>query len=232
MPLHYVHIVAVTAFLSLLAGLFAAFEVEAEGKYGWGEKFPTWYRTSGPVAKLYKLTTNKPLTGYHAALFFVPILVFLWPMIYLGHLTAAGFVGAFALYFAWVTVWDYGWFCLNPSYRPSGFQRRNVWWFSREPWVIDRFPVGYLYGWIVALVLAALSGWLDGGLFNRLGAQAFQLGCYLVYVALLITVLGPLYRRYHAYMRRDGNSHDERHLAGIFHKMKVVVTGNTNAGDA
>lgn len=206
------HILAVTAFLYVLAVLFAAFEIEAEGKYGWGEKFPTWYRVSGFVARVYGTFTNKPLTGYHAALFFVPIMVFLWPMVATSTMSWHGVLSALSAYFAWVVVWDYSWFIMNPHYGVKKFRRNNVWWFSRELW-IGPVPEGYIAAWMMSLLLAAVSGLVGGGWAQAVTDQLQQLGWYLVAVVLAIFTLGPLYSRYYNAMRQ----HDERSEAGIFH---------------
>jgi len=206
------HVLAVSAFLFLLACLFGSFEIEAEGKYGWGEKMPTWYRVNGP-ARLYVKVTNKPLTGYHAALFFVPIMVFFYPMIAAGRVTLAGSLAAVATYYAWVVVWDFSWFVLNPHYGWKQFRPNSVWWFGHEPWLAGRVPMSYVSAWVTAAALAALSGWSGGGVIHALSRQGQQFGWYALGLVLLATVGAPLFGRYYRRMRQ----HDERELAGIYH---------------
>lgn len=211
------HLLAISGFLFVLAVLYAIFEIEAEGKYGWGEKFPTWYRTRGFAAKLYKFFTNKPLTGYHSALFFVPILTFLWPMVYTATGSWESALDAFSLYFCWVVVWDFCWFVLNPYYGVKRFRKSYVWWFSQEPWIGGRVPFGYISAWAMSLVLAAGTGWLAGdtreaatdGVTDRLQ----MMGWFLAGLVILHLVVAPAFRRYYIRMRR----HDDRALAGIFH---------------
>ena len=207
------HIFGVSLFLLLLATLFAIFEIEAEGKYGWGEKFPTWYRTNGLVAKLYGAFTHKALTGYHAALFFVPVLIFLWPSVATNTMSWVGTFAALANYFAWVVLWDFIWFVLNPHYGIKQFRRTSVWWFSREPWLFGRIPFGYISSWATALALAAISGGISGGWQTMVNHQLQQFGWYLAGLVLLVTIGAPLFARYYQAMRR----HDERSEAGIFH---------------
>jgi len=61
-------------FWFFLAAVFAAIEIEIEGKHGWAEKTSTWFRTQGVPAKLYGLLMGgKPLTGYHMFMFFLPL---------------------------------------------------------------------------------------------------------------------------------------------------------------
>ena len=207
------HIFAESLFLFGLAVLFGIFEIEAEGRYGWGEKFPTWYRVNGAAAKLYGRITNKPLTGYHAALFFVPFFIMFWPMVATSTFTWHGAFMAFSLYFAWVVVWDFSWFVLNPYYGIKKFRRDGVWWFAREPWLGGRIPSGYVLAWITSLGLAAFAGGLDGGWSAAVTDRAQMLGWYLVGICLLAVLGTPLFRKYYSAMRM----HDERQEAGIFH---------------
>lgn len=206
------HILAVSAFLLVLATLFGCFEIEAEGKNGWAERFPTWYRVNGP-AKIYVKITHKPLTGYHAALFFVPIMIFIYPMIAAGHVTGAGVFAALATYYAWVVIWDYSWFVLNPHYGIHYFRPEAVWWFGHEPWLFGRIPTSYISAWATSLALAAISGWMHGGVVTAIGHQAQQFGWYLAGLVLLAVVGAPLYGRYYLHMRKF----DERGKAGIYH---------------
>lgn len=207
------HIFVESMYLSVVAVLFGVFEIEAEGKFGWGEKFPTWYRVNGFVPKLYGKFTNKPLTGYHAALFFVPIMIFLWPMVATDTVSLHGALAALGFYFAWVIIWDFSWFILNPAYGVSRFRRNSVWWFAKEPWLFGRVPFGYISGWATSLALAAASGGVEGGWQNAVVDQAQQLGWYLAVMVVLAIVGAPLFRRYYFAMRK----HDERDQAGIFH---------------
>jgi hypothetical protein len=198
-------------FLFVLAVLFGVFEIEAEGKYGWGEKFPTWYRTSG-WARVYTTFTNKPLTGYHTALFFVPVLIFFWPMVATSTMSWHGALDALSQYFLWVIIWDFSWFVLNPYYGVKKFRRSEVWWFSNEPW-FGALPSSYVNGIITSLVLAAASGGVEGGWLEAFGDRTSQLGWYLLGTFLLIVAGAPLFRKYYSAMR----THDERSKANIFH---------------
>ncbi len=207
------HTWAVSSFLFVMALLFAMFEIEAEGKFGWAEKFPTWYRTRGRLAKLYMRITHKPLTGYHASLFFVTLLLFMWPMVQTSTLSFEGIFTALGMYWAWIIVWDYSWFVLNPHYGSSGFRRNNVWWFANEPWVLGRIPLGYITSWITALAFASVGGLIGGDWHEAFRTQVVQLGWYLLGLLYLINFGAPLYQRYHSTMRE----HDDRSDAGIFH---------------
>lgn len=206
------HIFAVSAFLFALAVLFGIFEIEAEGKFGWAEKFPTWYRTGG-LAKVYTFFTNKPLTGYHLALFFVPLFIFVWPMVATSTLSWHGILRALSFYFAWVILWDFTWFVLNPDYGVHRFRRSNIWWLAKEAWILG-LPSSYLTSLAASLIFAVLSGALHGGWQNALWAQAQQLVWYFTFTCVLIGVGAPLFREYYYNMRKR----DDRGSTNIFHK--------------
>ena len=61
-------------FFFIYAFLFAAVEIEIEGPHGWAERLPTWFRITPPYARLYGVfMRGKPLTGYHAVMFVLPL---------------------------------------------------------------------------------------------------------------------------------------------------------------
>ena len=116
-------------FLFGYAFLFAAVEIEIEGPHGWAERLPTWFRVTTPWARLYGvLMRGKPLTGYHAVMFVLPLWSFhfgfmagipwSWP-------SEAAALGA---YMIWSVTWDLLWFILNPRFgntqRHSSRERR------------------------------------------------------------------------------------------------------------
>lgn len=228
-----------TIFLFVMATLLAIVEIEAEGKYGWGEKFPTWYRVTSPAARLWALFNSKPLTGYHWPLTLFTIGLFFAPMMDGQEVTLSVTLRALSLYFAWVIVWDFSWFMLNPHYGLRKFRRDKVWWFAKEPWLFGRIPMGYIVSWCVSLGLAALASQLKhtvpapsgqlgcvnigacGGWINGLEEQAKQLAWYLVGIQISAAVITPIYHTYYKRMRRPGT--DERHLAGIFPPEKDAV---------
>jgi len=198
-------------FWFLFAFLLAAVEVEAEGKYGWAEKMPTWYRTRGLAGRLYGLVMGgKPLTGYHLFMFFLP-LVAVHAGFFLGvRWSLSGELVVLARYFALAVLWDGLWFVLNPAYGIARFRRERVWWHAKSHWVFGRFPIDYLVGWAISLGLALAA--------NKLGAPgAFQEQALLLAGLLLLTFVviafAPHYHWWHANMR----SRDDRQDAGITH---------------
>lgn len=208
--------ISASLFLCVLATLFAVFEIEAEGKYGWAEKFPTWYRVNTLPARIYARFNNKPLTGYHAALFPVPLMIFLWPMAATSTWSLSGALAALGTYFGWSVIWDFAWFILNPHYGVRKFRKGQVWWFSDEPWLFARIPLSYCVAWTATIQFAALSGGLDGGWVASVLEQCVQLGVYLVFMVLLAVAGAPLFAWYYHTMRRPES--DERDQADIFHR--------------
>lgn len=200
--------------------VFAVIEIEAEGKYGWAEKLPTWYRVNGKAAKLWKLINGRPLTGYHLAMLPLPIMIFLYPMVATSSLTFSGFFMQAAAYFAWLSVWDFCWFVLNPHYGVRRFRKENVWWFSQEPWLFGRIPFSYIAAWTTSIVVAMVAGWIEGGVVSSLSSHLAQLGIYLVAVTVLATFAVRPFRRYYYAMRTK----DERDQAGIFHREESALS--------
>jgi hypothetical protein len=194
-------------FLFVYALLFAAVEIEIEGPFGWAERLPTWFRVTTRAARFYGLfMRGKPLTGYHAVMFVLP----LWSF----HL---GFVGGVAwswaaeaatlsAYLGWVVTWDFLWFILNPRFGWTRFRKGEVWWHGRT-W-IGRFPIDY-YGAVVTSLAVAASARLTTGNLAVLCRQLVILAA-LTALTLLAAAAAPAYMRWYQEMRRPGS--DERRL--------------------
>jgi hypothetical protein len=194
-------------FLYGYALLFAAVEIEIEGPHGWAERLPTWFRITPAYARLYGLfMRGKPLTGYHAVMFVLP----LWSF-HIGFVSGVAWSWAaeattLAAYMLWVVTWDILWFILNPRFGWRRFREGQVWWHGRT-W-IGRFPVDYWSAFAVSLAVAATARLTGGGfaVLWRHVALAAGFG-----VLTLVTALGaPAYMRWYRHMRRPGS--DERHL--------------------
>jgi len=200
-------------FWFLLAGVFAAVEIEVEGKHGWAEKTSTWFRTKGMFAKLYGLAMGgKPLTGYHLFMFFLPLLMFHSHFVMGVPWSREAELIVFAMYFVWMPTWDYLWFVLNPAYGVKKFKKQNVWWHARSHWLFNITPFDYLFGWGLSVVLAGIASWIAND--NSLLIAHFQfMFWFFILTALAILFIAPLYKRWHQYMRH----HDDRETSGIFH---------------
>jgi hypothetical protein len=194
-------------FLFGYAALFAAVEIEIEGSHGWAERLPTWFRVTTPPARFYGLfMRGKPLTGYHAVMFLLP----LWSF-HIGFVAGVPWSWAaeattLSAYLVWVVTWDLLWFLFNPRFGWARFRKGEVWWHDRT-W-IGRFPIDYWGALVVSLVIAATAGLPTGG-FDVLGRHA-ALCAGFTGLVLLSSAAAPAYMRWHAHMRRPGA--DERKL--------------------
>jgi len=205
--------VADALFWFTLALVFAAVEVEIEGRYGWAEKLPTWYRTAGFWARLYALVMRgKPLTGYHLFMFFLPLLA-LHGAFFLGApFTLRNELMILANYACWVSLWDYLWFVLNPAYGSAGFRKDKVWWYARSRWLLGRLPLEYALSVALSLKLALAAAFFAGD-WTVFTGHLLRLACLAFLLAPAVVFIGPPYRRWHSKMRRR----DDRDRAGIFH---------------
>ena len=199
-----------------LALIFACLEIEAEGKYGWAEKMPTWYRTTGLIPKLYGLAMDgKPLTGYHAFMFILPIMVFHVPFVSGVEWTLAAEIMTWAMYFLWCPLWDYLWFVLNPHYGFKNFRRRNVWWHAKGKWLADLMPIGHLIAWGVSLLLAwGTSIFLQDD--NGAELTKYLVTMFIFCILTVATIIfSPLYHNWYRNMREK----DDRDQVSIKHRL-------------
>ena len=199
-------------FWATFAVVVACIEIESEGSKGWADAAPTWYRTTGFSGKAYGMIMGgKPLTGYHAFMFFLPVLIFHTHFFMGVKWSIAEELVAWALYFAWCPLWDYYWFVLNPAYKGK-FKREYIWWHAKSYWVGGLFPVDYLFGIVISLGFAGGAAWLSGSFVHLIDHQKL-LGGFAVYTVML-HIVAPFYRRWYARMRKS----DDRSKVDIFYK--------------
>ncbi|MFH1404986.1 MAG: hypothetical protein ABIH21_02715 [Patescibacteria group bacterium] len=202
-------------FWFVLAVVFACLEIEAEGKYGWAEKMPTWYRANGFIARAYGVIMGgKPLTGYHSFMFFLPLLVFHSPFFQGVSWSMHKELMCFAMYFAWCPMWDFLWFVLNPNYTWKNFSKRNVWWHSKSIWIFGKIPTDYILGWWLSLVVAVVATFWGPNDVSIAENHIRVLGYFLALTIITIT-LAPLYHRWYRFMRK----HDDRNVVKITHAL-------------
>ena len=200
-------------FWFFVAMVFAAVEIEVEGKHGWAEKSATWFRTKGLAAKIYGVFMGgKPLTGYHLFMFFLPLLVFHSHFAMGVPWSFARELLVFAMYFAWLPTWDFLWFVLNPEYGVKKFKKQNVWWHARSHWLFNVTPLDYLFGWGISLLFGFAASVVSDSIEVFIGHIQF-LAWFAVFTFLTIFLVAPLYKRWHAKMRQR----DDRPSSGIFH---------------
>jgi heme/copper-type cytochrome/quinol oxidase subunit 4 len=206
-------VIVTVLFWSIFATVLACMEIESEGRKGWAENAPTWYRVTPWYARAYGLVMGKkPLTGYHLFTFFMPFLLFHAHFAMGMEWSVERELLALAMYFSVCPLWDYHWFVLNPWYRGK-FTQKDIWWHAQSYWVFGRFPVDYLIGFGLSVLLAGAAAWLaaDAWLIQK---HLLTLLGFAIFTALLHLV-APLYRKWYWHMRRKGT--DERKLVNIFH---------------
>jgi hypothetical protein len=197
------------AYLFLLALLFALHEIEIEGRFGWAEQLPTWYRTTGFLRFL--LVGRKPLTGYHLSLHLFLFVAFHLCFVLGTPWSLAAELQIISLLVLFLMAADVLWFVFNPHYGLKNFKKEKIWWHRDSLWPFGLFPADYamqlslsaILSYLAALRaadLAIFSGWLETA-----GA--------LILLILLASPLSPLYKRWYERMRKK----DDRQNARIFH---------------
>lgn len=194
-------------FLFGYALLFATVEIEIEGPHGWAERLPTWFRITPPYARLYRVfMRGKPLTGYHAVMFVLPLWSFHFGFVSGLPWSFTAEAATLAAYMIWTVTWDLLWFVLNPRFGWGRFRKGAVWWHGRT-W-IGRFPVDYYSAIAGSLVFAGLASFARGDV--AVVARQAALIVAFATLTLLTVAAAPIYMRWYAHMRRPGS--DERAL--------------------
>jgi hypothetical protein len=185
--------------------LFALVEIEIEGKDGWAMNLPTWFRRKPLYARIYALVlSGKPLTGYHAVMFFIPFVSFHIGLAF-GQSWSWGLEACVvARYLVWNVTWDFLWFVLNPHFGWARFRKGQIWWHGGA-W-IGRLPIDYVNALWLSLLVACAPWFLHG--------NSATLRRHLVFVTGMATLTAaaafaaPMYQRWYQHMRRPGS--DER----------------------
>ncbi len=176
-------------FFGFLALLIAVVEIESEGRYGWAQKAPTWYR------KTKWFQPGKPMTGYHVALIPTFFLLFHIPFAFGMEWTLKTEAAALSVYAVWILIEDYLWFVLNPYYGIAGMKK--AWWHD------FRFiPEGMWIMVVLSVGTGIFSGWeiYRGRLIG------------LIIVILLAIIVGrPLFVRYYNKMREPGKDDRDKY---------------------
>jgi hypothetical protein len=188
-------------FWSVFATLVACLEIEIEGKHGWAEKLPTWYRL---------LPGGKPFTGYNLFMFALPMMIFHAPFVNGAEWSWQAELETCATYFAWCVLWDYHWFVLNPHYQGK-FSRNQIWWHSKSPWVFGWFPVDYAVFTLLSFAAAGTASVVAGSSDPFISHMVMLWGFAAFTMALHF--VAPLYGQWYTHMRKR----DDREKTDIFH---------------
>ena len=182
--------------------LFALVEIEIEGKDGWAMNLPTWYRRKSFYARVYAfLLSGKPLTGYHAVMFFIPFVSFHIGLAF-GQSWSWGLEARLiASYLVWNVTWDFLWFVLNPHFGWARFRKGQIWWHGGA-W-LGRMPIDYVNALWMSFLVASLPWWVHGNTRTLHRHAMFVAG--LAVLTTIATLAAPLYQRWYTFMRRPGS---------------------------
>jgi hypothetical protein len=185
--------------------LFALVEIEIEGKDGWAMNLPTWYRRKPFYARVFALLlSGKPLTGYHAVMFFIPFVSFHIGLAF-GQPWSWGLEARMvASYLVWNVTWDFLWFVLNPHFGWARFRKGQIWWHGGI-WV-GRLPIDYVNALCLSFMVAAVPWGVRGNTATLHRHAIFVAGMAALTAA--VALAAPLYQRWYLHMRRPGS--DER----------------------
>ena len=194
-------------FWFVVALMYAWFEIELEGKYGWSEKTQTWYRSYKSYPKWLRVFLGKkPLTGYHAPAFMAVFLIAHMHFVMGVPWTWHNELVALATYLAWAPLWDYLWLLFNPYYGIHNIGPKKVWWYQDSYWVGGVVPIENLIQWGLTLVLATIGGFLP--------TQVLFLGGLSLLTIVSTLSLAPIFKRWNRHMHQT----DDRENVNIFHR--------------
>jgi hypothetical protein len=151
-------ILAIGAYVFLIAFALAQLEIQIEGPHGWAEKLPTW-RWDGPGVRRW---LGKPVTGYHLWLMTVILLLLHVPQFYSGSWEREA--DLLAMFFLLTVFWDLLWFACNPHFGMVRFRKGEVWWFPA--WSLG-VPRPYLMAIALSLAAALAPALWTGAWSNR-----------------------------------------------------------------
>jgi hypothetical protein len=142
-----IFLIIVYIFISAL--VFAALEIQIEGKNGWAAKLPT-FRIKN------KIMGVRPLTGYHLFFILFTLIIFHFPVFFLDKWSSKN---EFLVLGSWIlmeTLEDFLWFAINPDFGLKKFNNKNpdLWWY--KSWFLG-LPSFYWYTFPIGLIFIALS---------------------------------------------------------------------------
>lgn len=205
--------ILLTAIFVFAVSLFFAFlEIEIEGKHGWAERLPTWYRKSSGLSKLhYLLNSKKPLTGYH--LFMLSFIILMFHSGFFFGLAWTKLNEIIILFFiiTFLIVEDFLWFQFNPFYGSKIFKKGKIWWNSNQRWILS-LPIETFKGIFGILIISLIISAFYQNLFFF-----YEFGEFILGIVLLIffsKLLVKPYQNWYKKMRKIDESK--------FFKRKIV----------
>lgn len=146
------HVLALLAWVALLATLFAQLEIQIEGAHGWAAGLPTWRVDNMPLLKVF--FGGREVTGYHIFAFSFMFCVFQLPIALTGHFSwrlEARILGSLMLF--WI-VEDFLWFAMNPSFGLAKLTPEHVPW---HPYWLLGVPMDYIVFTLLSTALLTVA---------------------------------------------------------------------------
>lgn len=143
---------ALLAYVALLAFFFAMVEIQIEGAAGWAANLPTWRVDNHWLLDWF--WGGRPMTGYHAWVFSFMALMFHLPAVMLRQwswqieLRALGSLALFWIFEDWL------WFVFNEAYGIARFAPEFIPW--HKHWLIG-VPTDYLVMGTLGMTMVVLS---------------------------------------------------------------------------
>jgi len=153
--------VGYVVYLFVVVTIFAILETQIEGKDGWAKNLPCWRpKPSSFAAKLYAAFMNgKELTGYHAAIFPLPLLILHFPFVAGTSWTFVRELETISIYFLMAVAWDFLWFLWNPAYGLKRFKPKFIPW-HKKWW--GKVPTDYPNGLIISVAFFLVARIIGG----------------------------------------------------------------------
>jgi hypothetical protein len=187
----------------MLALIFAAMEIEIEGKWGWMQKTQTWYLFSGGLAAFWQVLVGpKPITGYHFFFSIFQILILHIPFVSGAEWSLAREFMTLSVFFVWSVLEDFLWFVLNPYYGIKNFRKEKIWWYAKNVWIIkNRVPALYLKSAALSFACSVAATLLDPTNYSWWTYPKFSFYLALLIVTTVI-VIAPLYKKWYHEIRK------------------------------
>lgn len=138
-------------YLSISAFVFAALEIQIEGKNGWAEKLPTW-RVKNPFSRIIAWPY---IDGYHLYLWILLALLFHLPYFFGLEFSWLSEIVIVESFFIFSFVEDFLWFVLNPHWGIKKFIDAEIPWHGKK---FLNIPQNIWFSILVIFIFEVLRG--------------------------------------------------------------------------
>ena len=100
---------------------------------------------------------------------------------------------------------DFLWFVFNPYFGLKNFKKEKVWWHSKSKWTFGLFPIDYILGLAVSIILLYFSSLIGT---NKI---IFYEGLITIGFMFFLTFLSILFVKSYRRWYKDIRKKDEKH---------------------